>query len=148
MKTLKNFEDFIKEGVAKKRNADKSRAKFLLEESEKNYSFLLELLQKIEITDSNANSFIKPCHDLLMKMVRAKMLIDGYNTSGSGAHEAEVAYLREIGFMDKDIQFADQLRYFRNGMLYYGTMLDKEYAKQVIDFTKRNYLKLKNMINI
>ena len=132
MKTLKNFEDFIKEGVVKKRNPDKSRAKFLLEESNKNYSFLLELLEKIEITNSNANSFIKQCHDLLMEMVRAKMLIDGYNASGSGAHEAEVVYLREIGFVDKDVQFADQLRYFRNGMLYYGTMLDKEYSKQII----------------
>lgn len=111
--------------MVKKRKPDKPRAKFLIEESEKNYSFLLELLQKIEITDSNANSFIKPCHDLLMEMVRAKMLTDGYNASGSGAHEAEVAYLREIGFIDKDVQFADQLRYFRNGMLYYGTILDK-----------------------
>lgn len=148
MKTLKNFADFVKEGVVKKRKPDKSRAKFLLEESEKNYSFLLELLEKIEITDNNANSFIKPCHDLLMEMIRAKMLIDGYNASGFGAHEAEVTYLKEIGFIDKDVQFADQLRYFRNGMLYYGTILDKEYAKQVLDFTKRIYAKLKILIKV
>ena len=35
------------------------------------------------------------------------------------------------------------MRYFRNGMLYYGTILDKDYAEKVIGFTKRNYLILK-----
>lgn len=54
-------------------------------------------------------------------------------------HEAEVAYLRVIEFDEKDVQFADQMRYFRNGMLYYGTLLDKEYAEKIIEFTKRIY---------
>ena len=60
------------------------------------------------------------------------MLLEGYNASGLGAHEAEVSYLRVLGFSENDVQFADQLRFFRNGMLYYGTMLDKEYAKIAI----------------
>ena len=70
------------------------------------------------------------------------MLEEGYNASGQGAHEAEVSYLRELGFKEKDIQFADQLRYFRNGMLYYGTILDDEYAKLIIEFTNKIYKQL------
>jgi len=83
-----------------------------------------------------------------MELIRAKMLLEGYNASGFGAHEAEVSYLRVLGFNEKDVQFADQLRFFRNGMLYYGTILDKEYAERVIEFTKKTYAKLKTMIKV
>ncbi|MBI5391667.1 hypothetical protein HZB00_01565 [Candidatus Woesearchaeota archaeon] len=81
-----------------------------------------------------------------MEVIRAKMLLDGYNASGFGAHEAEVSYMRILGFKENEVQFADQLRYFRNGMLYYGTILDKGYAEKVIEFTKRTYEKLKMLI--
>lgn len=86
---------------------------------------------------------MKNCYDILMELVRAKMLLDGYGASGQGAHEAEVTYLRKLGFSEKDVQFADQMRFFRNGMLYYGTHLDKEYAENVITFAKMMYNKLK-----
>ena len=66
--------------------------------------------------------------------------------SSLGAHEAEMSYMRVLGFDEKDVQFANQIRFFRNGMLYYGTILDKVYAEKVIGFTKRIYPKLKEMI--
>jgi len=143
MRAIKNFNDFIKEGIVKKQSPDKSRAEFLIRESEQNYSLLLELLGKFKIDDKNANLFIKSCYDIFMELIRAKMLLDGYNASGFGAHEAEVAYLRILRFSENDVQFADQIRFFRNGMLYYGTILDKEYAGKVLDFTKKLYAKLK-----
>lgn len=71
------------------------------------------------------------------------MLLDGYNASGKGAHEAEVSYLRILKFKETEIQFFDKLRFFRNGMVYYGTSLDKEYAEKVIEFTHGNYKKLR-----
>ncbi len=76
------------------------------------------------------------------------MLLVGLNASGLGAHEAEVSYMRILGFNEKDIQFADQMRFFRNGILYYGTIIDKEYVEKVIEFTKINYLRLKKLIEI
>jgi len=51
-----------------------------------------------------------------------------------------------LGFNENDVQFANQLRFFRNGMIYYGTILDTEYAEKVIEFTKRIYLKLKKSL--
>ncbi|MBS3138236.1 hypothetical protein J4207_00860, partial [Candidatus Woesearchaeota archaeon] len=84
-----------------------------------------------------ANDFVKSCYDIMMELLRAKMLLNGYNASGIGAHEAEVAYMRLLGFEEKDVQFADQIRFFRNGMLYYGTILDKEYAEKVLLFLEK-----------
>lgn len=104
------------------------------------------MLEKIKLTDESANLFVKLCYDLLMGLIRAKMLLEGYHASGLGAHEAEVAYLRKLEFNEQEVQFADQLRYFRNGMLYYGTLLEKEYAEKTIEFTKKIYLKLKKIV--
>jgi len=147
MKAIKKFDEFIKQGIAKKQAPDKSRAEFLVKEARQNYLFILELRNKFEIKDSNANAFIKSCYDVLMGLIRAKMLLEGYNASGFGAHEAEISYLRILGFNEKDVQFADQIRFFRNGMLYYGTMLNKEYAKSVFEFLNKNYPILLKLID-
>lgn len=142
MKAIKNFDDFVKEGIVKKQSPNKSRAEFLKNESEKSYAFLLEKIKVFDITVQTANDLVKSCYDILMELLRAKMLLKGYNASGHYAHESEVSYMRLIGFNEKDVQFADQIRYFRNGMLYYGTILDEEYARKVVHFTKKVYDKL------
>lgn len=147
MRPIKSFDEFLKEGVAKKQSPDKSRAKFLVEESTQNYIILLDIVKKMGMTDVDANIFIKLCYDILMEMIRARMLLEGYNATGKGAHEAEVSYLRVIGFGESDVQFIDQLRFFRNGILYYGKIMDKEYGTKVLEFTKKMYPKLKDMIN-
>ncbi len=145
MKAIRNFDEFIKENVVKKQSIDRPRAEFLIKEAGNSYNCLLEMMEKLELDDDNANMFVKFCYDILAELIRAKMLLGGYNASGLGAHEAEVSYMRVLGFDEKYVQFADQLRYFRNGMLYYGTILDKVYAEKVIEFTKRMYPKLKEM---
>ncbi|MEK6862642.1 MAG: hypothetical protein AABW57_00555 [Nanoarchaeota archaeon] len=143
MKPIKNFNDFLKEGIVKKQSPDLSRANFLIKESQKSYFFINSLVKDLGLNDDNANSIIKLCYDIIMGFIRAKMLKDGYNAVGQGAHEAEVSYLRSIGFNENDVQFANQLRYFRNGIMYYGKMFDKEYAKQVLDFLNKIINKLK-----
>ncbi len=122
------------------------RAKSLINESERKMRSIKLQLEKIGVIEDNANDYIEQCFDSIMNLVRAKLYMNGYSASGQGAHEAEVSYLREIGFTEKDIQFADQLRYFRNGILYYGTSLDKEYANKVLDFTKKIHPKLKELL--
>lgn len=146
MNRIKNFEEFIRLGIVKKQIPDKSRAEFLINESKTSLEGLNERLEKIGINSKNTNSIIKDGYDILMELIRAKMLLDGYNASGFGAHEAEVSYMRNLSFNEKDIQFADQLRFFRNGMIYYGTILDEEYAKKVVEFIKKHYLKIMETI--
>lgn len=139
MKAIKKFDEFISDNTVKRQSIDRPRAEFLTKESEKDYLCLMDMIKKLNVSDDYANTFVKSCYDLLMELIRAKMLLEGYNASGIGSHEAEVSYLRILGMKEKDVQFADQMRYFRNGMLYYGTILDKEYAEKVIGFTKRAY---------
>lgn len=147
MRAVRQFEEFIRENVVKEQNPDKSRAEFLIKESESSFNLLNKKIGLLGISDQTANDLIKSCYDILMQLIRAIMLLEGYNASGFGAHEAEVAYMRKIGFKENDVQFVDQLRFYRNGMLYYGTMLDKEYAQKVIKFTNDAYSKLKEKYN-
>ncbi len=141
---IKTFEGYQKEGIVRKVKINKQRAKSLILESERRVSSLIERQEKIGIRNENANDYVEYCYDIIMFLIRAKMLLDGYKASGLGAHEAEIAYMHKLKFDEKDIKFADQVRYFRNGILYYGTLLDKEYAEKVLEFLNRIYPRLKH----
>lgn len=134
---VKEFEDFVNEGIIKKQSPDKSLADFLFKESEKSYIFLKKLINSLGVNNESANSIIKLSYDIIMETLRAKMLLKGLNASGARAHEAEVSFLRELGFLENEVQFANQLRYFRNGIMYYGKIFDEEYAKKVLNFLEK-----------
>jgi hypothetical protein len=142
MKVSKYFDEYLKMGIVKKTRGDVERAKSLINQSERKINSLKEKIEKLTIKNENANDYVEYCYDTIMLLIRAKLLLDGYNASGQGAHEAEVSYLRILGFKEIDVQFLDKLRFFRNGILYYGTILDAEYAQMVIDFSKKIYPKL------
>lgn len=142
MRPLKNFEEFLDLRVIRKRTPNFPRAKDLTNEAGNRKKFLDKIALKIGLSDENANYFIEGSYDILIELLRAKLLIDGFSASGSGAHEAEVAYMQKIKFPEKDIRFMNDLRFFRNGILYYGKKFDAEYGKQVLDFLNKMYPKL------
>ena len=143
---LRNFEEFLKERIVKKQRIDISRAKSLIEEAQKRNVFLSEMRSKIKISDENANYFIETAYDIIMELIRAKLLADGFNAAGSYAHEAEVSYLRLIGFSEPEVRFTNELRYFRNGIVYYGKRFNSDYANKVIEFLDNTYPKLKQTL--
>ncbi|MBU0457769.1 MAG: hypothetical protein ABH824_04155 [Nanoarchaeota archaeon] len=143
MKPLRYFEEFLEEGIVKKQTPDILRARSLMKESEETYFVLKEIITKLGLGDKNANYIIKNSYDVIMELIRAKMILEGFNSSGQGIHEAEVSYLRELDFNETEIEFANQLRYFRNGILYYGKSFDAEYAQKVLDFLEKIYRRLK-----
>ena len=140
---MKYFEEYVSEGIVKKQYPDISRANFLIKESEKSYSSLMKIIKAMGIDDDNANTIIKTAYDIILELIRAEMLKFGYSSSGAGAHEAEVSFTRNLKLSENEVQFLDRLRYFRNSIIYYGKLLDKEYAKSVVDFLNKVYPKLK-----
>ena len=137
MRTIKPFEEFIWEGIAIKTAPNKERAKSFIMESARKMQSLNEFITKIGIKKENANDCLEYSYDVMMFLSRAKMHLDGYAAKGS--HEAEVSYLQTFGFSHQDLQFADQMRYFRNQILYYGRAIDLEYAEKAVAFIKQNY---------
>ena len=146
MRLPKPFEYYLKGGIVKKISPDKSRANFLIDESILSLQGLKERIEKIGVNERNSNSIIKDCYDILTELIRAKMLIEGYSASGIFSHEAEISYMFNLSFSENDIKFMNDLRYFRNGIMYYGKRLDKQYTKKVLNFLDKTYPKLKQLL--
>lgn len=142
MKLPKEFDYYVKKKIIRKSNPDKPRAEFLLKESKVSLGGLKERIKIIGINEKNANSIIKDCYDIIMETIRARLLLAGYVSSGGYAHEAEISYLKKLGFPDNEVSFLNELRHFRNSITYYGKVLDKNYAKMVFDFLNKIYPKL------
>jgi predicted kinase len=145
---MKEFKDFLIDGIVKKQYPDKQRAKDLVAEADRKFRILRRTIEKEEFDDENSNDIVEDCHDVILGLIRAKMLLAGFGASGQGAHEAEVAYLGELGFSEQEIEFVNKLRYFRNGIMYYGKRFDKEYAKKALDFVGRFKEKIKPFVII
>lgn len=146
MNTLRTFEEFVRQGVVRKVLPNPERAKSLVAESERKLKALRVRKEKIDLDDENANDYVESCYDVILFLVRAKLFKEGYAAKGQSAHEAEVSYLRVLGFSEQEVTIADKLRYFRNGVLYYGTMLDAEYALMVWGFLETTYLRLRKIL--
>ena len=145
MNKVKAFSEYLVKGIARKVPIDKNRAKNFLVKAERKKLSIKERIAKIGINENNAEDYIESCYDIMMLLIRSEMLQNGLKASGNGAHEAEVSYLSILGFHENEIEFADELRYLRNGILYYGTALNKEYALKVLDFIDKIYPRLRKI---
>lgn len=141
---LRKFEEFLATGVVRKQTPNRERALSLIKEAEEKKQFLDVCMKKIPSELMNPNFIIDCCYDILMEFVRAKMFVDGYNAGNS--HEAEVSYMRNIDFSEADVMLMNEMRYYRNGTKYYGSILSKEYAEKVLQFMNRTYPKLKRLV--
>jgi len=144
--TLRTFKEYLRTGIVKKQSPNKQRAISLLQEAEGKKAFLAISIKNIPKEHMNSNFVAESCYDIIMELIRAKMFIDGYNAGNS--HEAEVSYMAKLGFVYADIRFMDELRYFRNGIKYYGTILNKEYAEKALTFLNKQYPKLRKLLPI
>jgi hypothetical protein len=147
MRLPKKFEEYVKDGIVRRTSPDKSRARFLIDEAGTTLEGLKERVEKIGINEKNANSIIKDCYDIIMELIRAKLLLDGYNSSGQYSHEAEVSYILGLKISENEVVFLNELRYFRNSVTYYGKILNKEYAEKVFVFMNRLLPQLHKMLN-
>jgi len=139
---LRDFESYLEDGTVRKITPDINRAKYLREEAGKRFLFITKLIKNQGITDDNANYVIENCYNVLSELLRAKMLEKGYASSGQGSHESEVAFMRTLSLPEPEISLMNELRYYRNGIQYYGKILEKDYAEKVDRFMRHLLPKL------
>ena len=139
MKQLKKFEEFLSLGTVWKQNKDIERAKSLVSEVEDKFNFFKRVKEKMGIDDLSPNFVVETCYDILLELIRAKLLFEGYV---SDSHEAEVSFMRNLGFNEGDVIFMNGLRYHRNGIKYYGKRFEQEYSGKVLGFLEKIYSRL------
>lgn len=140
MRSLKKFEEFLDSGAMKKQSLDGERAESLEMEAKNKLKFFEKLKEKLGFDELNPNYIVETRYDVLIEIIRAKLIFLGYKTD---SHEAEISYLRNLGFQESDVLFMNQLRYFRNGIKYYGKIFDSEYAEKVEKFMYKCLKRLK-----
>ena len=138
---MKTFAEYLSSGIVRKQKANPERAKSLLAEAEKKRAFMIKVIENFSLRETEPNFVVESCYDILIELIRAKMFFDGYNSQSS--HEAEVSYMGFLSFSNAEIIFMDELRYFRNGIKYYGRIMDFEYVQKVLEFHNRIYPRLK-----
>ena len=139
---MKSFEEYLSGGIVRKITPDTQRAKNLYLESKRKLKQLEKTINRQGIDDENANDYVEYGYNIIMFFIRANMFERGYTGSGQGAHEAEVSFTESLGLSKEEVRFLDELRYFRNGILYYGKRFDKEYALKIIEFVKQTIKKI------
>ena len=139
---MKRFEEYLKEKVVKKVTPDINRANSLKKEALNRKNFIFKLLETQKLNDENANYFIELAYDVIIELVRGKMLEKGFVAIGNYAHEAEVSFLGKLGLSEDKILLLDDLRKIRNKILYYGKKFDKQFALKVLNLMKEMVKKL------
>jgi hypothetical protein len=148
MEPAKTFEEYVNDGTIKKVLINKNKAGFLVNEAQNSLEGLKEWIALAGINDKNANGIIKECYDIIMELIRANLLLNGYTSSGYYAHEAEVSYLAKLKFSREEVSFLNEIRYFRNSITYYGKIFNKDYAEKVYSFFNKIYPQIKKLIKL
>lgn len=118
------FNDFIEEGKVKATTVDKEKIKSLLLSSD---NYLLSL-SKIEFDGCNSSMLISSYYDALRMMVEALAIKYGYNIY---SHEAFTSFIDEmLGKSILSMKF-DRIRKIRNGISYYGNVMEADDAKEI-----------------
>ena len=141
---MKEFKEFLKSGIVKKQTSNNNRALSLIAEAKQKKEYLETTIKYVPKNRWNPNVIVDQCYDIIMEFIRAKMFIEGYNAGNS--HEAEVSYMKILYFSESEVKYVDEIRYYRNGTKYYGTILNIEYAEKTINFLNNIYEKLIRLI--
>jgi hypothetical protein len=142
---MREFQDYLKEGSVHKQTPNIERAYYLLDEAKEKKKFLNLITTKaIPKEKWNHNVICEQCYDIIMETIRAKMFIDGFKSS---SHEAEVSYLKILNFEEIEVKQMDELRYYRNGIKYYGIQLNLEYAEKTLIFLEKIHERLLKLVN-
>lgn len=104
------------------------------------------------IKNINKNKFpsniIKEYYDVIRELISVILLLDGYKTSGEGAHKKLVEYLESNykQFNNHEISIIDDLRIIRNKIAYDGFFVNGDYLERRVRNIEEIVLKLKKII--
>ena len=138
---MRTFEEFLKQGLIKKKTKDESRARDLIKGAEERKKVMEKYLP---LNQETAVKIVEECYDVIREFLEAKLSKEGYKSYN---HEAVVSYLIKLDFSRDEVIFVDRLREIRHGTKYYGKHVELEYAKKVKEFLNEIYPKLKKIVS-
>ena len=126
-----------------KTSADKEKVHSIL----KMVETTLQMIDSIDYKRFSSN-VAKEYYDAIRELISVVLLLDGYKTSGDGAHRELIEYLSQhySNLSEGEIILIDELRTLRHRITYDGFFINSEY----LDRNKNNFSniikKLKDII--
>ena len=122
---------------------DREKAKSIIKMAETT----LKMIEGINSRDF-ASNILKEYYDVIREFMATVLLLDGFKTTGEGAHKKLIEYIgKNYQFTEYEISLLNELRIIRNKISYNGFFITEDYLrrkkKSVLDIIS----KLRNIIN-
>jgi len=137
---MKEFNDFLEQGIVKKVTSNYSLIKSIYNDALKR----IEFYKKLKLSEESYKFILENIYDSLRELADAILIKDGYK---SYSHEASIIYLKKYGFSMAEINDFDRLRILRNNSKYYGKNVDLEDVKFSFELVEKLLNKIKNILN-
>lgn len=116
----------MEEGIIKI-TPDKEKAKSIM----KMVKTTLEMIKTID-AKKFASNVLKEYYDVIREFMTVTLLLDGFKTTGEGAHKKLIEYLDENynQFTKYEISLLNELRITRNKISYNGFFITEDYLER------------------
>ena len=120
------FEYYLSKGVVKKCNKNCEKAKSLIKKARKR----IEVSQEIKIPSFR----LEFAYEAIIEAIEALLSVEGYK---SYSHEADISFLRKVGFSEMVVLEVDRLRRKRHRSKYYGLEFSNNDANDAVRLAKK-----------
>jgi uncharacterized protein (UPF0332 family) len=120
-----DLDECFRKGLIKKAKIDEELIKSLIEMANINEA----TVKNAKIDDISISSYVSLAYDSLREVLEAICISKGYKVL---SHICIAELLKDL-FEDFDYEEFDRLRYIRNSINYYGTKIEFEQGKEIIN---------------
>jgi len=109
----------------------------------------LEMIMQLDQNKFPSN-ISKEYYEIIRELISIVLLLDGYKSSGDGAHKKQIDYL-ELNYKEfsrAEISLIDDLRITRNKIAYDGFFVKKEFIERKELSIQKVIQKLRKIINV
>lgn len=133
---MENWKECLEENFVLKISPDKAKAKSLIETA----NGRVDYVKNIILNESNANYIFEDYYSSILEYLHALVILDGYKVIN---HLCLGYYLKEILKKEGLFRIFDDLRFKRNGLVYYGKRMEFEVSLDAINKCKKLIRELK-----
>ncbi|MBM3206911.1 MAG: hypothetical protein FJZ43_04805 [Candidatus Staskawiczbacteria bacterium] len=136
----KNWEECLSGGYATTISRDIKKSESLKRTAEGRIRFF----EVQSVNEENVNYIFEGYYTSIIEFLHSFTISNGYNISN---HVCIGCYLRDVMRRNDLYRLFEDLRYKRNSLIYYGSRMDFETAKQAIEKCRKLIKELKEIIN-
>ncbi len=141
---INSFENYLKQGRAKRKTPDSEEAKALFENSIER----LRYVNSKNIKESNPRFVLEDSYEAAREAAQSLMSLKGFKPY---SHEATISFIREFYkqvFGEEDINKFDHFREVRNNSVYHAVKVPPEEAALCLSFASKFIEKIRGLLKV